>query len=92
MSCGDELRAIATRVHVCVGADIAAVVREAGTLALLLYHHLCPRRCSTDVRRPHVRTSIHPSVLQHSASTLYPLKKMLRFVGIGGRAHTIAAL
>ncbi|KAI0260648.1 AAA family ATPase [Gloeopeniophorella convolvens] len=88
----DQLEAIASRAHGYVGADLAAVVREAGTLAIkrFLASSLQPitaaRLTAEDLTA--ALPSVRPSALRAHALTAPPV----RFADIGGLAHTIARL
>lgn len=92
----EELRAVASRAHGYVGADLAAVVREAGTLAIKRY---ISSSSSTETPSP---TSIHltSSDLDASLPTIRPSALRahfldmapVRFSEIGGLSSTIARL
>jgi len=91
----DELRSIALRAHGYVGADLAAVVREAGTVAIKRFIASSP---STSARTPDVGLtsadlaaslhSIRPSALRAHFLDMAPV----RFADIGGLGPTIARL
>lgn len=89
----DELHAVASRAHGYVGADLAAVVREAGTLAIKRLLSLGPdpppgsaylNAADLAAALPTVR----PSALRAHAITAAPV----RFSDIGGQASVIARL
>ncbi|KZV62336.1 AAA family ATPase [Peniophora sp. CONT] len=95
-SVGDEdLHAIAARAHGYVGADLAAVVREAGTLAIKRLFSSTTTSTLDDAALTSADLaaalpSIRPSALR--AHALPAEKTPPRFAEIGGQAHTIAAL
>jgi AAA family ATPase len=89
----DELHATASRAHGYVGADLAAVVREAGTLAIKRFlassssqppdsAHLTAADLVTAL------PTVRPSTLRAHAISASPV----RFSDIGGLASTIARL
>ena len=89
----DELQAMASRAHGYVGADLAAVVREGGTLAIKRLLSLGPdpppgsaylNAADLAAALPTVR----PSALRAHAITAAPV----RFADIGGQASVIARL
>ncbi|KAH9913006.1 AAA family ATPase [Fomitopsis serialis] len=93
----DDLRAVAAKAHGYVGADLSAVVREAGTLAIK--HWLvssstassdpsssAPQLTLTDLLT--ALPTIRPSALRSLLLDLTPV----RYASIGGQAHTIEKL
>ncbi|KAF8261569.1 P-loop containing nucleoside triphosphate hydrolase protein [Lactarius quietus] len=89
----DELHAMASRAHGYVGADLAAVIREAGTLAIKRFLALGPepppesaylKAADLAAALPTVR----PSALRAHAIAAAPV----RFSDIGGQASVIARL
>ncbi|VDB92141.1 unnamed protein product [Peniophora sp. CBMAI 1063] len=92
----EELHAIAARAHGYVGADLAAVVREAGTLAIKRLFSSSATTASlenaalTSTDLAYALPSIRPSALR--AHALHAEKTPPRFAEIGGQARTIAAL
>ena len=89
----DELHATASRAHGYVGADLAAVVREAGTLAIKRF---LASASSQPPDSAHLTTTdlaaalptVRPSTLRAHAISAPPV----RFADIGGLAGTIARL
>ncbi|KAI0299653.1 AAA-domain-containing protein [Multifurca ochricompacta] len=90
----DELYATASRAHGYVGADLAAVVREAGTLAIKRF--LASASSSQSPESAHLTAAdlaaalptVRPSALRAHAIAAPPV----RFADIGGLAGTIARL
>ncbi|KAH9057499.1 AAA family ATPase [Lactarius vividus] len=89
----DELHATASRAHGYVGADLAAVVREAGTLAIKRFLASGPDSTpgsaylkATDLAA--ALPTVRPSALRAHAITAAPV----RFSDIGGQASVIARL
>ncbi|KAI0028842.1 AAA family ATPase [Vararia minispora EC-137] len=91
----EDLRAVASRAHGYVGADLAAVVREAGTLAIK--RHLALSNTTGVAAVPGALTvsdleaalpSIRPSMLRAHLLDAAPV----RFSDIGGLDSTIARL
>ena len=89
----DELHATASRAHGYVGADLAAVVREAGTLAIKRFL-ASPSPKSTEsalitaTDLAAALPTVRPSTLRAHAITTPPV----RFTDIGGLASTISRL
>ncbi|KAI0286546.1 AAA family ATPase [Russula brevipes] len=89
----DELHATASRAHGYVGADLAAVVREAGTLAIKRFLASAPAQ---SVESAHLTAAdlaaalptVRPSTLRAHAIATPPV----RFADIGGLESTIARL
>jgi AAA family ATPase len=89
----DELHATASRAHGYVGADLAAVVREAGTLAIKRFLSSASSRPSDSARLTAADLAaalptVRPSTLRAHAISVPPV----RFADIGGLADTIARL
>lgn len=92
----EELRAVASRAHGYVGADLAAVVREAGTLAIKRYISSSTSTESLSPTSIHLTSSdldaslptIRPSALRAHFLDMAPV----RFSEIGGLSSTIARL
>jgi AAA family ATPase len=88
----DELHATASRAHGYVGADLAAVVREAGTLAIKRLLASPPQSAETaqitarDLAA--ALPTVRPSTLRAHAIATPPV----RFADIGGLASTITRL
>ncbi|KAI9443648.1 AAA family ATPase [Lactarius indigo] len=89
----DELYAMASRAHGYVGADLAAVVREAGTLAIKRFLASGPDPAfesaylkATDLAA--ALPTVRPSALRAHAISAAPV----RFSDIGGQASVIARL
>ncbi|KAI0317871.1 AAA family ATPase [Amylostereum chailletii] len=93
----EELRAVSSRAHGYVGADLAAVIREAGTLAIKRYLDFS-RTCSSPESSSPIRLTtsdldaalptIRPSALRAHFLDMAPV----RFSEIGGLDSTIARL
>ncbi|KAN0118673.1 AAA ATPase [Russula decolorans] len=89
-----ELHATASRAHGYVGADLAAVVREAGTLAIKRFSSSSPTQQSAETA--HLTAAdlvaalptVRPSALRAHAIATPPV----RFSDIGGLESTIARL
>jgi AAA family ATPase len=89
-----ELHATASRAHGYVGADLAAVVREAGTLAIKRFSSSASTQLSTETA--HLTAAdlvaalptVRPSALRAHAISAPPV----RFSDIGGLESTIARL
>ena len=90
----DELQATASRAHGYVGADLAAVIREAGTLAIKRFLSSSPTQQPAEAA--HLTAAdlvaalptVRPSTLRAHAITTPPV----RFSDIGGLESTIARL
>ncbi|KAI0055886.1 AAA family ATPase [Artomyces pyxidatus] len=92
-----DLRTIASRAHGYVGADLSAVVREAGTLAIKRYISQSPSTTPSAEAQPIVLTAedldaslptIRPSALRADFLDMAPV----RYSDIGGLGATIARL
>ncbi|KAK7060227.1 AAA+-type ATPase [Paramarasmius palmivorus] len=87
----DELGSVASRAHGYVGADLSAVVREAGTLAIkrLL-------ASSDSVENPELTTAdliaSLPAVRPSAMRSLFVDAPPVRYADIGGQAHVIKKL
>jgi AAA family ATPase len=89
----DELHATASRAHGYVGADLAAVVREAGTLAIKRLLASPPPQSTesaqiTAMDLAAALPTVRPSTLRAHAITTPPV----RFADIGGLESTITRL
>ncbi|KZT69527.1 AAA-domain-containing protein [Daedalea quercina L-15889] len=99
----DDLRTVAAKAHGYVGADLSAVVREAGTLAIKRWlssisapSESQPLPPSTSPSTPELALpdllaalpTIRPSALRSLLLDLTPV----RYASIGGQAHTIQKL
>jgi AAA family ATPase len=89
----DELHATASRAHGYVGADLAAVVREAGTLAIKRFLSSASPLSTqsaqlTAADLAAALPTVRPSTLREHAIAAPPV----RFADIGGLASTIARL
>ena len=92
----DELHVTASRAHGYVGADLAAVVREAGTLAIKRFLASAAPLPSAAESAAHLTAAdlaaalptVRPSTLRAHAIATPPV----RFADIGGLASTIARL
>lgn len=94
----DELRAFASRAHGCVGADLSAVVREAGTIAIKRW--LASPEGKSDESQilsgltltlPDLMASM-PSVRPSAMRSLFVEMPRVRFSDIGGHASVIQKL
>ncbi|KAI3596744.1 ribosome biogenesis factor recycling aaa family atpase [Moniliophthora roreri] len=87
----DELRSIAARAHGYVGADLSAVVREAGTLAIKRL--LTP---TDSVENPELTSAdlvaSLPAVRPSAMRSLFVDAPPVRYSDIGGQAHVIKKL
>ena len=89
-----ELHATASRAHGYVGADLAAVVREAGTLAIKRFSSSSPTQQSAETAYLTAADlvaalpTVRPSALRAHAIAAPPV----RFSDIGGLESTIARL
>ncbi|KAI9512111.1 AAA family ATPase [Russula earlei] len=89
----DELHVIASRAHGFVGADLAAVIREAGTLAIKRVLASVPPQSTESVYLTAADLAaalptVRPSALRSHAITVPPV----HFSDIGGLSNTIARL
>jgi AAA family ATPase len=89
----EDLRAVAARAHGYVGADLAAVVREAGTRAIKRHFAASPESSATSayLTEEDLATAlpcIRPSALRAHFLDALPV----RFADIGGLGATIARL
>lgn len=94
----NDIRSVASRAHGYVGADLSAVVREAGTAAIKRY--IAPHQTSTgkisDSAAPHLTindlltslTNVRPSGLRSVFLDTVPV----RFSDVGGQADTVQKL
>lgn len=93
----DEIRALASRAHGYVGADLSAVVREAGTAAIKRWFSASaspdklslppqPTLCANDLVT--ALTSVRPSALRSLFLDTVPV----HYSDIGGQAETIQKL
>ncbi|KAG2128696.1 P-loop containing nucleoside triphosphate hydrolase protein [Suillus clintonianus] len=95
-----ELRSIASRAHGYVGADLSAVVREAGTLAIKRWISPIPPGCHPDPAAATMTLKLTPSDLSDALPTVRPsaMRSLfidtppVRFEDIGGQAHIIQKL
>ncbi|KAI0072999.1 AAA family ATPase [Panus rudis PR-1116 ss-1] len=90
----EEIRIVASRAHGYVGADLSAVVREAGTAAIKRWIASQPSNDTLQVPRLELSevlaalTSVRPSGLR----SLFLDKVPVRYSDIGGQAATIQKL
>ncbi|KAG0701900.1 P-loop containing nucleoside triphosphate hydrolase protein [Suillus ampliporus] len=95
-----ELRSIASRAHGYVGADLSAVVREAGTLAIKRWithippgSHADPAATTTTLKlTPLDLSDALPTVRPSAMRSLFIETPPVRFDDIGGQAHVIQKL
>ncbi|KAG1739442.1 P-loop containing nucleoside triphosphate hydrolase protein [Suillus paluster] len=95
-----ELRSIASRAHGYVGADLSAVVREAGTLAIKRWMIHIPPGSLADPAATTMTLKLTPSDLSDALPTVRPSAMRsvfvetppVRFDDIGGQAHVIQKL
>ena len=95
----DELRSLASRAHGYVGADLSAVVREAGTLAIKRWLAVHPQSSSSDPSTsPPLNLTLAdlyaslPSVRPSAMRSLFFETPPLRYADIGGQDHVIQKL
>ncbi|KAH9948308.1 AAA family ATPase [Amylocystis lapponica] len=92
----DDLRLIASRAHGYVGADLSAVVREAGTLAIKRWLAAQPTASADSPSAPQLTLAdllaALPSVRPSALRSLFLDTVPVRFSDIGGQAPTIARL
>lgn len=98
----EDLHSIAARAHGYVGADLSAVVREAGTLAIKRWLSsqaltdtppICPSPSSSQPQLTHadLLTAL-PSVRPSALRSLFLDTTPVHWADIGGQASTIARL
>jgi AAA family ATPase len=92
----DELRTFASRAYGYVGADLSAVVREAGTLAIKRWLSAGPPPSTTSPPQPMLTladlyTSL-PSVRPSALRSLFFESPPVRYSEIGGQSHVIQKL
>ncbi|KAG1720786.1 P-loop containing nucleoside triphosphate hydrolase protein [Suillus lakei] len=95
-----ELHSIASRAHGYVGADLGAVVREAGTLAIKRWITYIPPGSHADPAATTMTLKLTPSDLSDALPTVRPsaMRSLfietppIRFEDIGGQAHIIQKL
>ncbi|PPR06044.1 hypothetical protein CVT26_007490 [Gymnopilus dilepis] len=95
----DDLRALAAKMHGYVGADISAVVREAGTIAIKRWLETTQ---STTLASPALRGTLKlevghlvaamPSIRPSAMRSLFVEAPAVRYSDIGGQAHVIQKL
>ncbi|OBZ71344.1 ATPase family gene 2 protein [Grifola frondosa] len=92
----EDLRAIAARAHGYVGADLSAVIREAGTLAIKRFLSSQPPSPSTSASIPQLilpdLLDALPTVRPSALRALFLDTVPVRYSDIGGQASTIAKL
>ncbi|KAG1854042.1 AAA-domain-containing protein [Suillus tomentosus] len=95
-----ELHSIARRAHGYVGADLSAVVREAGTLAIKRWMTYTPPPFNADPAATLMTLKLTPSDLSEALPTVRPsaMRSLfietppIRFEDIGGQADIIQKL
>ncbi|KAI0783501.1 AAA family ATPase [Abortiporus biennis] len=92
----EEIRSVAARAHGYVGADLSAVVREAGTVALKRWLAQNPDSLKSDANPPELKfhdlTSSLPSVRPSALRSVFLDTVPVRYSDIGGQALTIQKL
>lgn len=93
----ESLRDLASRAHGYVGADLSAIVREAGTIAIKRW--LATHGASDNVETPESLlltlpdlTASLPSVRPSAMRSLFVDTPPIRFIDIGGQAPVIQKL
>ncbi len=92
----DDLRALAARMHGYVGADISAVVREAGTLAIKGWlkspqHASASTPDTLTLELDHLVAAM-PAVRPSAMRSLFVEAPPVRYADIGGQANVIQKL
>lgn len=92
----DGLRSVASRAHGYVGADLSAIVREAGTIAIKRWLDAHSNETIIDksgltMTLPDLLASL-PSVRPSAMRSLYFESPPVRYSDIGGQAHVIKKL
>ncbi len=88
----DDLRSVAAKAHGYVGADLSAVVREAGTLAIKRWlSSQPPADTSPQLTLADLLTAL-PSVRPSALRSLFLDTVPVRYSDIGGQAQTIQKL
>ena len=85
-----DLLAFASRAHGYVGADLSAVVREAGTLAIKR-HLLAPSSSQLEITLPDLLASL-PSIRPSAMRSLFVEAPPVRYADIGGQDSVIKRL
>ncbi|KAJ3989582.1 AAA family ATPase [Lentinula detonsa] len=92
----EDLRAVASRAHGYVGADLAAVVREAGTLSIKLWLSSTSENPENQQRMPFVTLSdimsTLPAIRPSAMRSLFVDTPPIRYSDVGGQSHVIAKL
>ncbi|KAF8340801.1 AAA family ATPase [Amanita rubescens] len=96
----DELRAFSSRAHGYVGADLSALVREAGTIAIKRWLASESHSSTFDSRSSDVTLTLTladlsaslPSVRPSALRSLFAELPPIRYADIGGQAHVIKKL
>ena len=97
----EDLRSIAAKAHGYVGADLSAVVREAGTLAIKRWVAASSQPSSTSTSPPAPTSpelvlsdllAALPTVRPSALRSLFLDTVPVRYADIGGQARTIARL
>ncbi len=86
----EDLLALASRAHGYVGADLSAVVREAGTLAIKR-HLLSPSSAPLEITLPDLLASL-PTIRPSAMRSLFIEAPPVRYSDIGGQAEVIRKL
>jgi len=94
----DELRSLAARMYGYVGADISAVVREAGTLAIKRYLKSSNTEIESKLVLPNLKLELNdlvaaiPAVRPSAMRSLFFETPPVRYAEIGGQALVIQKL
>jgi AAA family ATPase len=94
----DDLRAFSSRAHGYVGADLSAIVREAGTLAIKRWLASPAEELSESKRPSHLALTLAdliatmPSVRPSAMRSLFVETPPVRYSDIGGQASVIQKL
>lgn len=86
----NDLMDFASRAHGYVGADLSAVVREAGTIAIKR-HILSPTSCPLEITLEDLVVSL-PSIRPSAMRSLFIEAPPVRYADIGGQAGVIKKL
>jgi AAA family ATPase len=88
----EDIRAIAARAYGYVGADLTAVVREAGTLAIKRYLNPTKTAAEKLLITLHDVLTVLPSIRPSAMRSLFFENPPIRYSDIGGQAHVIQQL
>jgi AAA family ATPase len=94
----DELRAFSSRAHGYVGADLSAIVREAGTIAIKRWLASAAAKSDESQVPSHLTLTLHdlilsmPSVRPSALRSLFVETPPVRYSDIGGQGSVIEKL